>query len=234
MRSMGRIWMAAAVALVLFACGSDGGDGSPGDHDSGSTSLKGSLVGPGGESGILAIEIETDVAALSHAFRGHTGEGVPQGAAIAHGTITWPGGGDPVGLTGSLNGQALDLSGGGFQFFGTWGDGRMTGTYSGPNGSGRFAADVAADVRVFCGTYLADGGTDSGTWNVVVTGAEMIGLSRSATGTDTDALTGSLAEDGTFALNGGDAQGVITGDEVVGTYDTGSSRGTFEGTRCDG
>jgi hypothetical protein len=227
---MHSIWAEVAVAgvlgLLLCSCSDDGG----GDPAPGQTALKGTLVGPAAESGVLEIVIEADRAALESALRAHAGHEIPDGATRASGTIRWSGGAEPVGLVGWIQNSLLEVHGGGYELDGTWVDGGMDGTYTGPNGSGTFTLAYAEDVRVYCGTYTQTGGGDGGTWNLVVRGDELIGLSRSSGGTATDTLTGSLDGTGAFTLNGGDATGVIDADgRVSGTY----SNGTFQGARCD-
>ena len=218
--------VACALGLILFSCSSDD---DPGHTTGGRTALRGTLVGPAGESGVLDVTIETARAALESALRAHAGHEIPEGATRASGNIRWSNG-TAVGLVGWLEALLLQAHGGGYELDGTWVDGGLDGTYTGPNGSGIFTLSYAETVRVYCGSYTQTGGGDSGTWNLVVRGDELVGLARSTGGDTTDTLTGSLDGTGAFPLNGGDASGVIDGnDRVSGTY----SSGTFQGTRCD-
>lgn len=228
MRSMTLAVMACG--LALSACGGDdGGDGNGG----GTTRLTGTLVGPAGESGVLEVVVE-DEGTQGSGLSGLAGASPgADGGTPATGTITWTSGGT-VSLSGTVMSVTLQLAGEGYTLNGVWADGGLQGTYSGPNGSGSFTAGLAEEVRVYCGTYAETGGAgETGTWNMVVSGDTLTGLARNDMRDATDSLSGTLAADGTFTLNGGLAQGTITGDDVSGTYDSGSSQGTFTGSRCD-
>jgi hypothetical protein len=233
---MHSIWAEVAVAcalgLVLFSCSDDGGGH---EHTGGRTALKGTLVGPAGESGVLEITIEADRAALESALRAHADHPIPEGATRAGGSIRWYDG-TQVGLSGYLDGAILEVHGrdptsdGLYELDGTWIDGGLDGTYTGPNGAGTFTLSFAETVRVYCGTYTPTAGGTGGTWNLVVRGDEMVGLSRDTGDTATNRITGSLDSTGAFILNEGDATGVIdANDRVSGTY----TDGTFQGERCD-
>ena len=73
----------------------------------------------------------------------------------------------------------------------------ITGTYSGPNGSGNFSVLAGASSKAYCGTYgVGTANSGAGVWNFTVNG---------------ESLVGSFAQiDG----KGGALTGTVTGDKV--------------------
>lgn len=86
-----------------------------------------------------------------------------------------------------------------------------------------------AIVRVFEGTYT---GSESGTWNFVVQGPVLSGVSRSADGLTTLEFFG-LVDGTSITLDTITGSGTISGDNVSGTWQgtTGGSAGTWTGKR---
>ena len=143
-------------------------------------------------------------------------------------------------LSGSYNAStgALLLSGGGYTFTGILAGAVISGTWTGPNGTGgSFTTTLssgAGAVAVYCGTF--DGTEDDGTLNVVIRGTSLTGL---AVGTDGDATELGGSVDGSDvtvwvadAPSEVVATGVIEGTSLTGTFSAGSNAGTWQAAIC--
>lgn len=123
--------------------------------------------------------------------------------------------------------NTLTITGGGYTFTGKLAANGISGTYSGPNGSGNFSVLSGAASKAFCGTYGAGASTSgAGVWNFTVNGTALVGSFSDLTGAG-GALTGTVAADGKVDIKstGGTATGAITGDTANGTYPGGSWTG---------
>lgn len=140
-------------------------------------------------------------------------------------------GGATSGITGTFDdaSKTLTITGGGYSFTGTLGANGITGTYTGPNGSGSFSVLAGAASKAFCGTYA---GMAMGVWNFTVNGTTLVGSYADAKGSG-GGLTGTVDAAGKVTIqaeNGGVANGTITGDTATGTY----PGGTWTGAACGG
>ncbi len=79
-------------------------------------------------------------------------------------------GGSTITLSGTFNtsNDSLIVSGGGYTFRGKLSGTGITGTYSGPSGSGGFTVKSSTNnsVKVFCGTYTSNAGNSDGRFNL--------------------------------------------------------------------
>jgi hypothetical protein len=172
------------------------------------------------ESGTVSIEISVAKA---------SGIGV-----VAMGTMTFvapaP---DTVSLTGTFTNDSLRVSGAGYRLSGVAAEGRLPGTYTGPNGFGGFSLQYTTDslVTSFCGSYtsLSSGG-ENGRFNLVVGGFLVGGVSISETGQDFRQLNGTL--NGNIINIPGLATGVIGPDSAYGTFTFGLNQGRWSAFRC--
>lgn len=146
---------------------------------------------------------------------------------------------DTVFLTGTLSGDTLLVTGGGYTFTGILSGNQFTGTYNGPGGSGSFVANAStstAATRVFCGTYTeTPPGTETGTFNMVINANNTISVIAvdASDGAQTPfegTLTGSTISIYVPGTPGAViATGTLTGTSVSGTYNSGSTDGTWTG-----
>jgi hypothetical protein len=176
----------------------------------------------------------------------------------ASGVVTLPGGGT-INLTGTLDVDALSMTGGGYTLTGTLKNGSFTGTFTGPAGaSGTFAALSSTAVTpayAYCGSYsgvITPGDiVEDGSFNMVVAGTVVSGGSASSAG-DVVSFTGRAAAGPngttTITVNQSTAQGTVKADgAITGDYSTvsgtfqasvagegGVNNGTFQGSLCPG
>ncbi len=211
-----------ALGLAATACddGSSGDDGGGGGDGGGHQheTYRGTIVS-GTESGILEVEVTAGE---------HSGGLLEQAAeGGAEGTITFDSG--VVDLTGTFAGGVLTLSGGGYQLSGSLSGGAISGTFTGPNGSGTFTVQPTASgaVQVYCGTYS---GADAGIWNLVE-GSDGTLTGSYSGGGGSGNLNGSRSGDAvSLTFLGGTATGTIAGDAVTGTWTaTSGGSGSFTG-----
>jgi len=214
-----RIWSAfvLAAAVMLSSCKKD--DEPVNSGGGGPTSYLGT-IGNGVESGALSFSVDN--------------------AGAVTGTIGIVGG-STVNLSGTLSGTALGISGGGYTFTGALASQRITGTYTGPNGGGSFEADQASatSVTIYCGVYNENPpGTESGTFNMIINTNGTIRVMAVEAGTgDVTNLEGTLSGS-TISLHPPGspgtivATGTISGTSISGSYNTGSSAGTWMGAVC--
>jgi hypothetical protein len=220
------------ISTALLSCGG----ASSSSVDSGST-FTATIAGPDNEVGVLELTVGDAVAKLA-APRAHS--------AGDHfeltGTVTV--GSTETDLTGEIDIDSGEFSveGGDYSFEGILEDGAITGTYTGPYGSGGFSGvdTTSYEATNYCGSF---DGNASGTWNMTVSeGGTLSGVSYGEGGGDafTEVFTGTVSsgeisveyECGTEegSRTEGLAEGSITGGTVSGTWECGSYSGTFEGT----
>jgi hypothetical protein len=226
-------------AILLAACGS-----SATAPSATSTSFSG-VIASQTLSGSLAFDVATTTLNVGRAPTGAGATAVVRpelsiapGDVTVTGTLTLVGTG-PIALTGTYNtsSHALALSGGGYTFTGTYASGRLTGTVTGPAGSGTFAAQPTgtATIRNYCGTYA--GHTDNGRFNmsVNVNTNTVAGAWASAVDGTTGTLTGTVSGSSVSVDVGGSGGTVVTGSitstGVTGTYTT-DGGGTVTGSLC--
>ena len=147
-------------------------------------------------------------------------------------------------LTGTYNTDtdSLIVSGGGYTFAGTYSNGNISGTYTGPHGSGSFTAEVSGEgttIKVYCGTYHETSPDTSvhGRFNLVVKGNVVTGITddglRLGGTVDGSQVLVHFTEYPTIDI----AHGVIQEDgSIVGEYsvpaETGVRSGTWEAHIC--
>ena len=205
--------VALATILTLAGCGGDDGTGT-----SSSISFRGTFAGTG-DSGVIDVTAASPIT----------------------GTLTITGG-PVINVTGDYDAAtgAFTASGGGYSFTGTFADGTLNGTFTGPNGSGLLTAlpSNQMTVRVFCGSGggSSPGGSVSFTWNMVLSGNTLVGLSvetaSSAAPGEQTRLTGILSGNAILlVVIEGSATGTLSGEMMSGTWasDEGGS-GTWMGS----
>jgi fibronectin-binding autotransporter adhesin len=161
-----------ATLLIASACGSGQLDvGFPtgntaGGGGGGAPTTYAGTIADSLKSGIISVTVSPSLTAL--------------------GSITFIGGA-PISLTGTLNGTAntLAVTGGGYTLSGSTSAGSLTGTYSGPGGTGDFVATsdsvTTLSHRTYCGRYTSTNG--NGFFNAVITSDGAIsGIAMETTG----------------------------------------------------
>jgi hypothetical protein len=157
-------------------------------------------------------------------------------------------GGSTVSLTGTYNTvtDSLKISGGGYSFAGTLVNGDLSGTYSGPNGSGTFIAgtSVSGSITFFCGTYTETSpasGEHHGRLNIVLDGARLGVLVREDTDSSNTVLGFKEILSGTaitIYVSGTSGFPLATGTinsaktAMSGTYNSGDEQGTWSAELC--
>lgn len=232
-----RTIMRTALATVIvagLACG-DGGGGPSGLEPS--TQYRGVITGSDGTTAGLLLTFTSAVSLQEVASRPVVDPTVYAVVPVT-GVVTLPGGGT-VNLTGTLDGNALTMTGGGFTLTGTLKNGSFTGTVTAPGITGTFAALSSTDVTpayAYCGSYagvITPGNIEEdGTFNLVVAGTILSGGSSSSGG-DIITFTGraSAGANGTttIAVNKTTAQGTVKADGTI-TADYSTVSGTFQAT----
>jgi hypothetical protein len=245
--------LAAASILVLAAavgaC-SDSNNDNGGNPSPASTDYVGLLASTDGDTGPLSITFASPVAAPP-APQTATGPSFSSGAPVnATGTVSL-GGSAPVAISGSVNGGALSMTGGGWTLTGTLLDGKITGTFTGPGGvSGSLAAISSTEgspALAFCGTFTGTDVTtnppspDLGTFSAVVAGTVVLGTAVGDGGTVTDFSGSATATSFTVSKTQGtvllSASGTYNATSTNGTYNIKVSgvvatSGTFTGSIC--
>jgi len=157
------------------------------------------------------------------------------------GTMDFIDSGTPVALTGTLDGNALSMTGGGYTFTGTLSDNIINGTFTGPE-DGTFTATLVPDggiVVQLCGEY---DGSDTGVFSLTVDAtraggviivpddgsAGQTGRARAKAGstTDVEVLPDALP---TFVVATGTMNGAF--NQITGSWNDGQGNsGTFSGS----
>jgi hypothetical protein len=219
-----------ATLALLAACGDDSNDG--GGTTVPNVEYQG-VFGSATKSGRLAFA--TNTGAMREGMAGLV-------AAIPlSGTMDFIDGTAQVPLTGTLDGTALALSGGGYAFSGTETSGVVNGTFTGPDG-GSFTATLVPDggfVVQLCGSYT---GSDRGVFSLTIGqdraggviivpddgSAGQTGRARPKAGstTDVEVLPDALP---TFVVATGTMNSTF--NQITGTWNDGQgSSGTFGGS----
>ncbi len=144
--------------------------------------------------------------------------------------------GATVMLTGTLDPStgAFDLSGGGYALKGTFAASGISGTYSGPHGTGTFVLLTSAQgtVSSFCGAFNGD---DTGIWNIsAVPGGSAVGAWATRAGT-AGTFAGTWGNDTTLILNGSpiSATGRLLSTSGEGTWTSSNNKhGTWTTGAC--
>ena len=130
-------------------------------------------------------------------------------------------------VTGTLVNNILTITGGGYTFTGTLTGTTISGAYTGPNGAGTFTAQVSTNssAKIYVGTYTTQvAGHVSGTFNMVINGTVISGVSASSNGSGQ--FGGTLSGATITIFNPATptvtlATGVVVGTTVSGTYNDG-------------
>ena len=229
--------MGIALAL-LSGCGSKSSPTSPGGGGGGggggTTTFTGVITGPT-ESGKITLTISTTTPSPTRAFR--------SAATVAASGSVKINGGAAIAMSGTydLDTHEVNAAGGGYTFVGAY-DSQITppaitGLYNGPNGQGYFvcpAGDGNA-VKAYCGTFHNAGQTSNGSWNFLVSGTNIIGLSWAAGDPGPLYLTGTMSGTGTtrtIALEGITQDGVTV--SATGSLNTSTNAVNGTWTVTDG
>lgn len=204
---------------------SSGGTTNPGT----STTYKGTFAGAGGDGGAIEVTVASATAGKQSIHILTVNQ--------VSGTLHLSAGGS-VTITGTFDDatKTLSITGGGYSFTGTATSDGVTGTYSGPKGTGTFSVFASATAVPYCGTFS---GGAQGVWNFVVNDTKLSG-SAVTDGGDGDTLTGTVTGGTTISLttaNGSTADGTISGNTATGTWKNvaGNVTGTWTGTAgCGG
>jgi hypothetical protein len=165
--------------LAFNGCGDDNEDKTPtSPGGGGSTSFFGTYVN-GSESGMMTITVNTT--SLAGALQANA---TRTASVTASGTIT-PDGYASFPLTGTYDAatDSLYLSDGVYFFGGKYGTiGSVTGIagrYIGGHGYGQFGCvqGTSSSIQIYCGTYQNADVSDTGNWNLVVSGISIVGVS---------------------------------------------------------
>ncbi len=160
-----RLLRTLVVATCVTSCGG-GSSGSTTSHSAPSpaTTFQDTVAGTAGQTGTLAITVQTAVAS-SAPFSFPFVATLHAQAVNAAGTLRLVGGSN-IALAGTFEsaGKQVSVSGGGFTFLGTMSGEVASGTWTGPNNTaGRFSSlnATSSTVTAHCGTFtntLREGG----------------------------------------------------------------------------
>ena len=161
-----------------------------------------------------------------------------------------PDGGGVINLSGAYDTttDSLHLAGQGYVFAGryeaTGVPPDIEGEYTGPIGSGAFAClpGGTGSVKVFCGAFRSSSTATTGLWNLVISGATLIGLEAANGGPGAVGFSGvvtgtgvvralSFSSTGGPALSGSGTWNTST-NLVAGTWTTTGESGTWSGEPC--
>jgi hypothetical protein len=216
------LWLVLLFAsmFLLTSCKKDDNPVTPPPVTHASGSYVGMIAG-GSESGVLTLNVSSSAAPKS------TGT-----LAIINISGTLKIGSNTTTLTGTYNttNDSLYVTGGGYSFAGTYSNGALLGTYTGPNGSGGFSTQSSSGsdpVRVYLGSSVSQvqGHTNS-TLNLVVKGNNLLGLAVNPDGERTP-LSGTISG---LNITVTVAFGAISGTIATGTFiaDFSSATGTYD------
>ena len=191
--------------------------------------------------GTLANAAETGSMTLT--FSSAVGKLVPTLVQNAESVITVSGSlkinGTTITITGTYytDTDSIFISGGGYTFTGKLHGGHITGSYTGPNGPGSFAAAPSSSegsVKVYCGTSHETSPDTSvhGRFNLVITGTSISGITDSGI-----ELAGTVSGNSvTITISGIQvATGTISDSNISGTYTVPGEvthTGTWEASIC--
>jgi hypothetical protein len=238
-----RISVVVSFMLAQLSGCSSGGSTAPADGGTTgktltTTTYAGTFADPK-TSGSLTVSITSSSASASRILPA-TLEAQTIASGSATGTLVFLSG-VTVTVSGTYSAAtgALTLSGGGYSFSGTLSSGNMTGSYSGPNGSGNFAtqapSSTGAAAKTYCGTYATS--NDYGWLNLVISaGGNVGGMAVAIVGAASVGISGSLSGSSLSATTTANVpiQGALSadGNSIAGTYvPTGvAGSGTFQGS----
>jgi len=231
LKSSPRLALAGLFLLAVAAGGcSDDSSNNPGGGPGASTTYEGLLAAENGLTGPLSITFASAVAAPSQ----QAGAGPELAAAApvaATGTLQL-GGSGVVALTGTVDGDAVNLSGGGYVLTGMLSGGTITGTFTGPGVVGSWVAaggSTSNPAIALCGSFSSLDYTenppteDFGSFSVVIARPVVLGLAVGSDGTTIN-LAGT-ATASTITINLTTPQGTLN---ATGEYDAFGIGGTFE------
>ena len=198
----------------------------------------------GFEAGLLNVTI--DGGSLAPSLRAAV---LADTVVTATGVLS-PDGGGVISMSGTYDTatDSLKLSGQGYSFLGQYYDTSVPpavdGNYTGPNGAGAFVVlpGSTVAVKVFCGAFESDSTATAGRWNIVISGAALVGIeaphgdpgfvgfSGMVTGTGVQ-RTLSFTTGTEFILNGDGTWNTST-NHVSGTWSAEDDSGTWGGDRC--
>lgn len=224
-----RYLIPACAVLAIGACGDDEGTGPSNEPEPGlgtPVSFVGTLAGDG-ISGELDITIAGSAQARANGPLFHVSGSL---AVVSVTGCLYLGSSSCVTISGTYNTdtKALSITAGQYTFTGTYSNGTISGSFTGP-GSGSFVAHSNAreTVQSFCGTYTGD---SDGIWNLLRRGSTVSGVYNDVDGT-TGQLSGSASGNNvSITFTGGSASGSISGSQISGTWQTSDgASGTWSG-----
>ncbi len=232
------VFFLTSILLSLPLCG--GGSGAGISFEG---TIEGTIAGTNdteGQSGTMSVTVPAAVADSSLFSLIRTSHALVLDSIT--GTLNLAGGGS-ITLTGTFDDSTgdLNLSGeGGYTFSGTIDDdGLMSGSYDSTDddtGGGFAGLDSTTDtVQVFCGTFINGSGGSSGLFNLVVTDSTVSGVRINYSSRSTyRTLSGTRTGDNIYVVvddNGRRGTGVITGDDVEGTFENAEGNpGSYTGS----
>ncbi|HKW50149.1 MAG TPA: hypothetical protein VJQ53_00285 [Candidatus Eisenbacteria bacterium] len=189
---------AAALSLTIWVGCSKDDKKNPMSPAGATTSSFAGWFGNGSESGMLSMTVHT-----GNLARQLRAPGANSTVFTATGFWTVSGG-----ATDTLNGTFddatgyVDVSGGGYTLAGVYDTGppsAVFGTYTGPNGNGKFECKIgaASGADVYCGTYHNDAVTSDGSFIFAIRGSELEGAAIESGHSDAPGFTGTVSGSGT-------------------------------------
>ena len=231
LKSSPRLALAGLFLLAVAAggCSDDSSDNSGGGPGA-STTYEGLLAALDGQTGPLSITFASAVAAPPQ--QAGAGPDLVAGAPVdATGTLQL-GGSGVVALTGTVDGDAVNLSGGGWTLTGTLSNGLISGTFTGPGAAGSWIAAAGSTTNpaiALCGSFSAldyttnPPGEDFGSFSVVIAKPVVLGVAVGSEGEATN-FTGT-ATASTITINLTTPEGTL---QATGEYDEFGIGGSFE------
>ena len=221
-----RAFLTLAALTAVAAC-SDSGSSDTTEFDG--------VIASDGLSGTINISVPGVVASVvAPNFAGSITAGPTEPAATVNVTATLKvKGGSNVSLTGTydLDSKTLGLNGSGYTFTATFAGGRLSGSFTGPNGMGIFSAFSrrGGEVALYCGTFA---GAADGVWNLARHGNDLAGAFHETDGSSAGTLTGTLSGNAiSLTYTGGTATGTLSGSSMNGSWTGSGSTGTWTGSQ---
>lgn len=220
------VFLCLAISFATFVgCGSDDDKSNNGGGTPPTTSSFAGWLANGAESGQLGITVS-----VPNLARKLLAPGAGRASVAASGTLVLTGTTTGIPLTGTFDDQTGDLvlSGGGYDIAGIYDigpPGNFVGTYTGPNGSGQFAAASGglSSAEIYGGSYQSDVSLDGGTFLIAVRGTEIQGVATETGSSTGMEFTGTVSGTGTtrdIAISSPDNGGYTM--HGAGTLDTGT------------
>ncbi len=233
----------ATVALIAGCSSSKSSDTTPAGSEVANQTFTGGMGGAsadGSDSGILSLSFG---AAPATAPGASALPMAPAATITISGTIKIIATGEIINVTGTYDTatKSFTVSGGGYTITGTVNNGVISGSYTGPGGSGTFSLILGtrAQMTFYCGSYSVSGSdTPRGKWffgmrqdrlagafsgnNVQAVGGGRLSGSVSGTSVDLSLIRGGLTI--------GSATGSLSGTDATGTWTVGNETGTWQGS----